>query len=135
MLIPLEVWLIYLFVEQVGPKPLTLDLFLLIQLFLALVVLMFYGLKITVTDDRIKLQYGIGIIRITLDLSEVRSVRIVRNKWYYGWGIRIIPKGMLYNTHGLDAVELSFHNRARIVRVGSPEVEILQYEIKKRISN
>ena len=135
MLVPLEIWFVYLLMTQAGSPSLTPWVFVLLQLFLMLVVLLFYGLWIRVTDDRINLRYGIGIINFSFVLADVRSVKIVRNKWYYGLGIRLIPKGMLYNVHGLDAVELSFNNRSRIVRIGSPEVELLKYEIEKRLPN
>ncbi|MDH3245148.1 MAG: hypothetical protein OEM26_11075 [Saprospiraceae bacterium] len=133
-LIPLEFWLFYLFVAQVGSKPLSPVFFAITQGFLLLVCVLFYGLRVKVTSDQIKLSYGIGLIKFSFDLSEIKSVQVVRNPWYFGFGIRLIPNGMLYNIHGLDAVELHFRNKSRIVRVGSPEVEILKYEIDKRLS-
>jgi hypothetical protein len=32
--------------------------------------------------------------------------RQVRNKWYYGLGVRRLPEGWMYNVWGLDGVEL-----------------------------
>ncbi len=135
LLIPLELWLGYLFIMQVGSKPMSFSIFIMTQLFLFAVILLFYGLWINVTDDQIKIRYGIGLISFQFDLAEIKSVKVVRNKWYYGVGIRFIPHGMLYNIYGLDAVELVFFNRSRIVRIGSAEVEVLQYEIEKRLSS
>jgi hypothetical protein len=49
---------------------------------------------------------------------------VVRNRWYYGWGIRITPRGWLYNVSGLDAVELALKN-GKCVRIGSDEPHAL----------
>lgn len=44
----------------------------------------------------------------------------MRNKWWYGWGIRLTPHGWLYNVSGLDAVELHLTG-GRKVRLGTAE--------------
>jgi hypothetical protein len=48
-------------------------------------------------------------------------------------GIRIIPSGMLYNIHGFSALELTFHDSNRIVRIGSSDCITLREEIMNRI--
>jgi hypothetical protein len=70
------------------------------------------------------LRFGVGVVRKSIDLREVRSFQVVRNHWYYGWGIRLIPGGWLYNASGLGAVELSLEG-GRHVRVGTDEPEAL----------
>ncbi|MCB0688525.1 MAG: PH domain-containing protein [Saprospiraceae bacterium] len=113
--------------------PLPFLVSMLIQILLVLVPLMFYGLRTTINDDLITLKYGIGIITIKLKLSDIQSVKVVRNPWYYGIGIRLIPGGILYNAHGFKAVELRFTNKKYKVRIGTSEPEILEYEIAKRL--
>ena len=54
----------------------------------------------------------------------VRGVRQVRNKWWYGWGIRKIPKGWMYNVWGLDAVELEMES-GKVFRIGTDEPDQL----------
>jgi len=105
---------------------------MLIQVLLILLPLMFYGLRTTIDDEKIKLRFGIGIITLKFDLSQIQSAEVVRNPWYYGIGIRLIPGGMLYNAHGFDAVEIHFKNKKHKVRIGTGEPEILKYEIEKR---
>ena len=117
-----------------GNTPIPFYLAMFIQLILILVPLMFYGLRTIINDDEIKLRYGIGIIQIRIPIAEIRSVEVVRNPWYYGIGIRVIPGGMLYNAHGFDAIELHFRNKRRIVRIGTAEPLILKHEIEKRIN-
>jgi hypothetical protein len=48
----------------------------------------------------------------------------VRNPWYYGWGVRLTPHGILYNVSGLNAVELLLDDGRR-VRVGTDEPDAL----------
>lgn len=101
---------------------------------LLLIILLFYGLRIRLTDEVLILSFGIGLIYKKIPLNKITSTKIVRAKWYNGIGIRLIENGWLYNAHGLDAVELSFKNKKRILQVGSPEKDILKEEIDKRLT-
>jgi hypothetical protein len=130
---PMMIWIYYLYATQAGDTPLPLAPMLLLEALFMVVILLFYGLKITVTNEEITLKYGIGWIHKTIALQDVQSVKTVRNPWYYGLGIRVTPKGMLYNIHGLDAVELAFSNKKRMVRIGSPESHRLKLEIERRL--
>jgi hypothetical protein len=47
---------------------------------------------------------------------------VVKNPWYYGWGIRLIPGGWLYNVSGFWAVELQMKNGKRY-RIGTDDAE------------
>jgi hypothetical protein len=100
---------------------------------LSLVVVLFYRLAVTVDQQTILLRFGIGLIHKRIQLSEVVAVREVRNKWIFGWGIRFIPGGMLYNISGLDAVELTMTNGSTI-RVGTDEPRRLCAVIARHIS-
>ena len=130
---PIMIWVYYLYYNQIGSKPISLEAMLLLEGLAALFIVLFYGLKITLTDELIKLSYGIGLITIKIKVADIKSTKIVRNPWYYGLGIRIIPNGMLYNAHGLSAVELTFYNKKRIVRIGSPDCDTLKKELDKRL--
>ncbi|MBK8505872.1 MAG: hypothetical protein IPL46_28985 [Saprospiraceae bacterium] len=114
-------------------KPIPSLILMLIELLFVLIPLIFYGLKTSIDDDEIRLRFGIGIIQIKIKLSDIQSVEVVRNPWYYGIGIRIIPHGILYNAYGLNAVELRFKNKRKIIRIGSAEPLILKHEIEKRL--
>jgi hypothetical protein len=98
---------------------------LLLFLAFAVVVLVLFG-SMTVRVDReaLRLHFGIGIIHKTVRLRDIQSFAAVANRWYYGWGIRLIPGGWLYNVSGLRAVELRLDN-GRIVRVGTDEPRVL----------
>ena len=60
-----------------------------------------------------------------------KSAEKVRNKWYYGFGIRLIPGGQMYNVAGLDAVELKLTN-GRVFRVGTDESDKLLTAIQSQ---
>lgn len=82
----------------------------LVAVLLVLVTALFGSLTIRVSDDYLECRFGIGVIRRRIKLTDVRAARPVRNRWWYGWGIRLTPHGWLWNVSGLDAVELTFAN-------------------------
>jgi hypothetical protein len=114
-------------------KPIPFFVLMSIELLFVLIPLIFYGLTTIVNHDEIRLRFGIGIIQIKIKLSDIQTVAVVRNPWYYGIGIRLSPRGILYTAHGLDAVELRFKNKRKIIRIGSSEPLILKHEIEKRL--
>jgi hypothetical protein len=90
--------------------------------------LLFSSLTTEVSPLRIRLWFGPGFPRRSIPLAEVASCELVRNPWYYGYGIRRLPSGWLYNVSGRDAVELTLKNGGR-VRIGSDEAEALRRAI------
>ena len=85
----------------------------------------FDSLTVKVSPTYISLKFGIGIIRKRFAIVDVQNAAIVRNRWYYGWGIRLTPHGWLYNISGLDAVEIQLRN-GRKYRIGTAEpIELL----------
>ena len=91
-----------------------------IWLFLASEVMLFGALTVEVDHVAIRLRFGLGLIRKAFSLTDVASCRVVRNRWWWGWGIRLIPGGWLYNVSGLDAVELVLKN-GKTFRIGTDE--------------
>lgn len=64
--------------------------------------------------------FGLGRPRKSIDLENVTEVRLVRSPWYYGWGIRKVPGGWVYNVWGFDSVELEL-SPGRVFRIGTDE--------------
>jgi len=95
-------------------------------------VLSFHSLTVEVYSGRVLIRFGIGWIRKSVDLAHVTGCKMVRNSPLYGWGIRFIGRGWLYNISGLDAVELEFTN-GRILRIGTDEPERLQAAIAAQL--
>ena len=90
--------------------------------------ILFDSLTISVSNDLVSIRFGIGIIRKQFDVDNIKSASIVKNKWYYGWGIRLTPHGWLYNVSGLDAVEILMHN-GKQYRIGTDQPKELQNAI------
>lgn len=82
-------------------------------------LLLFYKLTITISDTHISFKLGIGIIHKSYQISEISSCKPVKNQFIYGWGIRKIGDGWLYNVSGLKAIELRFKNSYKVVRIGT----------------
>lgn len=90
--------------------------------------ILFDSLTVSVSNNFIEVRFGIGIIRKQFAIAKIQSATIVRNKWYYGWGIRLTPRGWLYNVAGLDAVEIRLNN-GKQYRIGTDEPQELHKAI------
>ncbi len=91
---------------------------------------LFATLTVEVDDRRITVRFGPGLIHAELAVDEVRRVQVVRNEWYMGFGVRVLPRGRLYNVSGLDAVEVEMAGGA-IHRIGTDEPEALATAIRE----
>jgi len=90
----------------------------------------FGSLTVDVGDGRVLARFGPGWVRRQFKVGEIRGVRVVRNRWYYGWGIHRVPRGWLYNVSGLDAVELELGS-GEAHRIGTDEPERLAAAIRE----
>jgi hypothetical protein len=102
--------------------------------FLILVVLLFYKLKVELKAQEIILSFGVGIIKKRIDINQIQSVESVKNKFWFGWGIRLTPHGWLWNVAGYDAVELTFKNDKRKFRIGCEDSNELKSAIEKNMN-
>lgn len=85
-----------------------------------LVVLLFGRQVVEVDDLAVTTWFGFGWPKRSVPFAEITAIRRVRNRWWYGWGIRAVPSGWMYNTWGYDAVELGLAS-GRVFRVGTPD--------------
>ena len=88
---------------------------------ITILFILFYKLDIQIDSKNINLKFGMGIIRKTFSLDSIASVKEVKNSPLLGWGIRFHPKFTLYNASGLSAIELSFKDGSRNVRIGADD--------------
>jgi len=79
---------------------------------------LFATLTVEMSQGALEIRFGPGIIRKRFPIEDIESCRLVRNPWYYGWGIRLTPHGWLYNVSGTLAVELQMRNGKRY-RIGT----------------
>ena len=90
---------------------------------------LFWGLTVEVNKDVVRLYFGFGIIHRSILREHIAMVTQVRNRWWWGFGIRWTPHGWMWNISGLDAVELTYHNGKKF-RIGTDEPEALLEALK-----
>lgn len=98
-----------------------------------LVAFLFGSLTVEVDRERLRIRYGVGLIRKSWPVREIASAAAVRNPWYTGWGIRILPSGVVYNVGGFDAVEVTMQNGKRF-RIGTDQPAELERAIRARVN-
>jgi hypothetical protein len=84
------------------------------------VAVVFCSLTVEVGDNELLWYFGPGFWTHRLALEEIRSVAVVRNHWWNGFGIRMRPGFRLYNVSGLDAVECQLKS-GEIRRIGTDD--------------
>ena len=84
------------------------------------VMVLFHSLTVKLDEVAIHLSYGIGLVRRSIPLERVAVCAPVRNRWFYGLGIRYVGTGWMWNIAGLDAVELTYTD-GRQFRIGTDE--------------
>ncbi len=109
-------------------------IFLLAESLLALTLLLFYCLTIVIEERIITLKFGIGIIQKAISIEDIEQTTAVRNKWWYGFGIRRTPAGWMWNISGFDAVEIQYKDSGKLFRIGTADSQELKLKIDKRIN-
>lgn len=100
---------------------------------LAVCLVLFATLTVEVNQDSLTIQFGPGPIRKQFRLADIAAYQVVKNPWYYGWGIRLIPSGWLYNISGFMAVELVMKDGKKY-RIGTDDPEGLLNAIREKQS-
>ena len=93
---------------------------------------LFYSLTVEIDETKLIVKFGFGIINKKFILKDIESCHVVKNPWYYGWGIRLTPHGWLYNISGLSAVEIQMKNGKKY-RIGTDEPKNLERAIARAI--
>ena len=95
----------------------------------------FSTLTVVVDEQFLSICFGWGVFRKKFLVSEMASVARVKNRWYYGWGIRVCfwPKMWIFNVSGFDAVEIVLKNNT-IYRIGTDEPEKLEAAINEAMN-
>ncbi|MDD3144586.1 MAG: hypothetical protein PHV23_00585 [Candidatus Gracilibacteria bacterium] len=108
----------------------------LFMIFILFIIFSFSSLTVSLYSENIIIRFTCKLLKKEFSLGDVDSVKSVKNKWYFGWGIRgwFWPKYMwIYNVSGFDAVELTMKN-GKIYRIGTDEPKKLEGEILKLIN-
>ena len=91
------------------------------------ILVSFCSLQVIVDEKYLRIKFGYGIYQKKFLLSDIISAKTVKNKWYYGWGIRgwLWSKMIIYNVSGFDAVEIKMKN-GNTYRIGTDEPSKLE---------
>jgi len=95
-------------------------------------MILFATLTVIIEKDILKIRFGVGIIQKRFALKDIESCRIVKNPWYYGWGIRLTPHGWLYSVSGFSAVEITMRTGKKY-RIGTDVTDDLVKAIRESI--
>ena len=95
-----------------------------VAVFALVLAWLFSSLTVMVTAEGLSWYFGPGLWRHGLPWSQIQGAEPTRTKWWYGWGIRITPRGLLYNIAGLDAVAVRRTN-GKTTLIGTDEPEAL----------
>lgn len=95
----------------------------------------FCSLLVIVDDQYLRIKFGYGIYKKKFLLSDIVSAKTVKNKWYYGWGIRggLWSNMIIYNVSGFDAVQIELKS-GKIYRIGTDEPIKLEQAILQNIN-
>lgn len=82
---------------------------------LAASLVFFYNLTVTVDQASLRLRFGIGLVRRTVQLADIASAGAGRSGRLSGWGIHYVGGGWLYNVNSRELVELRLRSGGRLL--------------------
>ena len=95
-------------------------------------LVLFATLTVVIEEDVLRIRFGPGVIRKDFSLKDVESCHVVKNPWYYGWGIHLTPHGWLYNVSGSYAVEIKMKTGTKY-RIGTDVPDDLETAIRQSL--
>ena len=109
---------------------------IIILVIIVFILTSFLSLTVSINKNKLKVRFGYEIFQKTFQVDHIISVKIVKNHWYYGWGIRVWfwPYMWIYNISWFDAVEIIMQN-GDIYRIWTDEAEKLEEAILGKIEN
>ena len=99
---------------------------------LAIALVLFSSLTVIIREGELEIRFGPGLIKKRFKLNDIELCQVVKNHWYYGWGIRFTPHGWLYTVSGLNAVEISLKT-GKGFRIGTNVPQELEKAIRQAI--
>lgn len=93
---------------------------------------LFSSLTVEVNDRELVSYFGPGFWRRQVPLGDIAAVERTTSSAWEGWGIRITPRGMLYNVAGRDAVQVRLATGRRF-RLGTGDPDGLVAAIRTHL--
>jgi hypothetical protein len=119
------IWMTLAYIHHWGNNPIRKPEYILFLILFGSLLLTFFGMRVSVDEKFIAIKFGIGLFGKRVAVNAVRSVQIVKYPVYYGYGIRIVPGGILYNVSGRKAVEIRLKNKKGVIQIGTNDAEEL----------
>ncbi len=106
-----------------------------IMILILFILASFATLTVSIDESYLRIKFGYGIFATKFALSQIASVQVVKNPWYYGWGVRVWfwPYMWIYNVSGFDAVEITMRNGKNYC-IGTDTPGELEVAIKQAIN-
>ncbi len=96
-----------------------------------LILVSFRTLTVSLDERGIRWRFN-PLVESGVNWSQVRSVEVGREPWYWGWGIRWTPRGWLWRIRGLGCVWIVLADGTRR-GVGADDPEALATASRERI--
>jgi hypothetical protein len=96
---------------------------------MVIVLFLFHSMTVEIGQGELRIRLGVGLIRRRFPIREIAAAETVRNRWWYGWGIRLTPHGWMFCVSGYDAVEVTL-NSGKKYRIGTDEPRKLHRAIE-----
>ena len=112
----------YSYFYQTGSKPLPFIPYIVLMIVFIAIILLFYKLTITIDNEKITAIFGIGIFKKSMNLIDIHSIESYKIPWYAGIGVRLTPKGWLWNVKMGKAILIQNKSKTQTFLVGSNEV-------------
>jgi len=100
---------------------------------LAIPLVLFPSLTVVISEEELLAQFGPGVIRKRFKLNEIESCQVIKIPWYYGWGIRLTPQGMLFRVSGFHAVQIKLITGKKYL-IGTDVPQELEEAIRQAIN-
>ncbi len=106
-----------------------------VMVLIMIILASFSTLTTSIDGEYVRVKFGFGLFKKKFPLEEIATITTVKNRWYYGYGIRLWfwPKMWIYNVSGFDAVELTMKN-GKIYRIGTDVPGELESAIRLSLS-
>jgi len=101
---------------------------------LAVIAVLFHRLTVIINEEELVVRFGPGVIRKRFRLNEIESCQAVKIPWYYGWGIRATPQGMVFRVSGFHAVQVKLTTGKEFL-IGTDVPQELEEAIRQAISH
>ena len=128
-------WSIYFIkLDRIGKV--SISLYVILSIVFISVCLVFGRLTINMNEDEISASFGLKFLVQKMKIKEIdpESIEVLKPSLLYGIGLRLTPKGTLYNTKPSKAIRIKSKDGKKTFFVGTSDAEILKEKIIEQLS-